>query len=96
MEEITSPWTYLWVFVALVALTLATVGFSFLHVGEAWHTLVGLVIATAKALLVALFFMHVLHSSRLTWILLGSGLFWLGILLVLTMSDYLSRAYLAY
>jgi len=96
MEEITSPRTYLWVFAALIALTLATVGFSFLHVGEAWHTAVGLAIAVAKAMLVALFFMHLIHSSRLTWILMGSGIFWLGILLVLTMSDYLTRAWLAY
>ena len=50
-----------------------------------------LVIAVVKATLVILFFMHVWHSTRLTWVVVGGGLFWLGILLALTLSDYLTR-----
>jgi cytochrome c oxidase subunit 4 len=87
--------TYYAVFAGLIALTLLTVGLSFLQLGE-WHTVVGLLIGTAKALLVALFFMHLIHSDRQTWLAVGAGLFWLGILLALTLSDYLTRSWLVY
>src|SRR5262249_30349499 len=86
---------YYAVFGALIVLTFFTIGISFLHLGE-WHTVAGLTIAMCKAMLVALFFMHLLYSNRLTWIVLGAALFWLVILLALTMSDYLTRHWLAY
>ena len=38
--------------------------------------------------------MHVRYSSRLTWLVIGSGVFWLFILLSITMSDYLSRGWM--
>ena len=41
-----------------------------------------------------LFFMHVKYSSRLTWVVVIGSLFWLGILLTLTFSDYLTRDWL--
>ena len=86
---------YFLVFAVLIALTAATVGLSFAELGR-WHTPVGLTIATSKAILVALFFMHLLHSPRLTWVVLAGALFWLGILMALTMADYLTRGQLAY
>ena len=46
--------------------------------------------------LVVLFFMHVKYSTRLTWAVVVGSVFWLGILLVLTMSDYLTRAWRTY
>jgi len=94
-EPITPTRTYYGVFAALIALTLLTVGVSFLNLG-AWHTTVGVLIGAVKATLVALFFMHLLHSSRASWLAVLAGLFWLGILMVLTLSDYLSRQVLAY
>jgi len=36
------------------------------------------------------------YSTRLTWVVVAGSLFWLGILLVLTMSDYLTRVYATY
>jgi cytochrome c oxidase subunit 4 len=87
--------TYYSVFGALIALTLLTVGISFLDLGE-WHTAAGLTIAVCKAGFVILFFMHLLHSRPLTWLVLGAGLLWLGILLTLTMSDYVTRHWGAY
>jgi cytochrome c oxidase subunit 4 len=95
-KHITSETTYYIIFAALIALTLLTVGLSFVHLGEAMHLVVGLTIATTKAVLVVLFFMHLLYSPRLSWIMFLSGLFWLGILLVLTLTDYLSRGVLSY
>jgi cytochrome c oxidase subunit 4 len=94
-ERILPSSTYYVVFAALIALTLLTVGISFLELRE-WQTVAGLTIAVCKAVLVALFFMHLLYSNRLPWIVLGAGLFWLGILMALTLSDYLTRHWLAY
>ncbi len=94
-ETVSRSSTYYAVFAALIALTFLTVGISFIDLG-AWHTPVGLVIAVAKASLVVLFFMHLLHSPRMIWISFGAGLFWLAILLALTMADYLTRHRLSY
>jgi cytochrome c oxidase subunit 4 len=44
-----------------------------------------------KALVVILWFMHVIHSPRLTWIVVIASFLWLGVLFVLTFSDYLTR-----
>lgn len=94
-ESITPERTYYSVFVALIALTLVTVAVSFLELG-AWHTTVGVLIGAVKATLVILFFMHLLHSSKASWLAVLAGLFWLGILMALTLSDYLTRHILDY
>ena len=94
-EQLTPTRTYYTVFTALIALTLVTVFASFLELG-AWHTTVGVLIGVVKASLVGLFFMHLLHSSRASWLAVLAGLFWLVILMALTLSDYLSRPVLAY
>ena len=83
--------TYYLVFAALIVLTIATVGVDlWANLGPA-HTAVCLGIAVIKATLVILIFMHVLYSSRLTWIFAAAGLFWLAILIVYTLQDYLTR-----
>jgi cytochrome c oxidase subunit 4 len=92
-EKIVTPKTYLTVFVALMVLTAITVTFSRLPVSEDWHTVIGLGIAAVKASLVILFFMHVLYSTRLTWLVALSGLLWLGILIGYTLTDYVSRGW---
>ena len=82
--------TYVAVFVALLVLLIATVGAAYLPLGDL-HFPVAMTIAVAKAVLIVLFFMHVLHSHRLTMIIAVAGFLWLGIMLALTLSDYLSR-----
>jgi cytochrome c oxidase subunit 4 len=86
-----SPRTYTIVCLVLVLLTVLTVSVSLVPLEGGWHLVAGLSIGLCKASLVVLFFMHVLISNRLTWIVLAFACFWLGILLVLTLSDYLSR-----
>lgn len=83
--------TYVIVCVLLVLLTILTVGISFAHVSPPWHLVIGLLIALCKGSLVVLFFMHALMSPRLTWIVIAIVVFWLGILLVLTLTDYVTR-----
>ncbi len=82
-EHTIAPRTYIVVCVLLVLLTFATVGISFAHLSG--------LIAVCKASLVVLFFMHALLSPRLTWLVILVACFWLGLLFVLTLSDYFSR-----
>jgi cytochrome c oxidase subunit 4 len=81
------------IFAVLIILTFVTVQVAFHDLGP-WNVVVALSIAVTKATLVVLYFMHLRYSDRLTWIVVAAGFFWLGILLVLTMSDYLARAWL--
>lgn len=85
-----SPKVYYSVFGALLVLTGLTISVSFLDLGR-FNAVVALTIAVAKALLVVLYFMHVRYSTRLTQLVIGGGLLWLGILIAFTMGDYLTR-----
>jgi cytochrome c oxidase subunit 4 len=90
-ERTISPLTSVAAFAGLVALTLATVSLSFVRLGPAGHLAVGLAFGAAKATLVALFFMHLIRSPVRVWLAAGLGLFWLTILVVLTLTDYAAR-----
>jgi cytochrome c oxidase subunit 4 len=94
-EHIVPRRTYYLIFAALMAFTAITVGVAFLDLGP-MNAVVALTIACTKATLVVLFFMHVKYSTRLTWAVVAGSVFWLGILLTLTMSDYLTRAWRTY
>ena len=93
-RHIVSRTLYYRIFAVLLILTLLTVGMAYLDLG-ALNTVIALTIATVKALLVVLFFMHVRYSNRLTWVVVSAGVFWLLLLLVFTLSDYLTRSTLA-
>ena len=56
-----------------------------------FNSIAALGIAAAKAILVLLFFMHLRYNHWLTWVFASAGVVWLGILFVLTMSDYGTR-----
>jgi len=90
-SHILSPGKYVLVYAILLGFTCLSVGISFLDLAHVWHVVIGLVIGLCKCTLVVLFFMHVLYSSRLTWIVILTAVFWLGILLVNTLADYFSR-----
>jgi len=95
MNDTSSTKTYYVIYFTLVALTLLTCALSFVpQVG--WHATVGLGIASIKAGLIAVFFMHILTADRLPWLTLLAGLLWFSILLGLTLADYLTRASLSY
>ena len=89
-NKIDSVFTYCMIFLLLMLLLVATVVAGSLDLGR-WNTVIALLIAVLKALLVVLFFMHVRHSSRLTWVFAGAAFVWLGLLLGLTLTDYISR-----
>ena len=92
-DHIDSIRTYVLVLLALLALTAVTTLVAFVDLGE-FSVMVALAIAVCKMLLVALFFMHVRHSTRLTKLVVLGGLLWLAILLTLTLSDFTTRGWL--
>ena len=85
--------SYLGVFTALMVLTALTVWAAFQHLGV-WNTPVALAIAVTKALMVALIFMHLKGSSKLTIFVVISSVLWLSFLILITVSDYATRAWL--
>jgi cytochrome c oxidase subunit IV len=88
--------TYFAVFGTLLVLTGLTAGAAYAPMPSAWHTPVALAIAAAKATLVLLFFMHLLYSPRLNWLIAFGSLLWLSIMLTLTFADYLTRAWMQF
>ena len=86
---------YYTIFGILMLCTYLTVQIAFFDLG-AFNVVAALTIAVFKAALVVLFFMHVKYSSRLTWVVVVGSVFWLGILLALTMGDYLTRPWRTY
>jgi cytochrome c oxidase subunit 4 len=94
-EHIVSVRVYITIFLALLLGTALTVVAAFYDFPWQLNTIIALTIATTKATLVVLYFMHVRYSSRLIWVIVASALFWMGILFALTFSDYWSRSWLS-
>ncbi len=92
-EELTPVRTYVFVAIALVLLTLGTIGASYLPLGP-FHAIVALAFAIAKASLIVFFFMNVRHSGPMMKIVIIVALFWFGILMMGTLDDYLTRTWL--
>src|SRR5579863_275692 len=88
--HIDSVATYTLVFLGLIAATVATTAIAFVDLGP-FSVVAALTIAVCKMLLVALFFMHVRHSDKLTRLVLVGGLLWLGILIFFTLADVFTR-----
>ena len=91
-EHIVGPKTYGTIFGALLVFTALTVGASYLELGV-FNAVVALAIACIKAVLVILFFMHIKYSSRLTKLTLAAGFFTFIVLITMSMTDYISRAW---
>jgi cytochrome c oxidase subunit IV len=90
-EHIVPLKTNIAVWLVLLVLTGVTAGVAFIDLGP-FNTIVALVIATTKALLVVLVFMHVKYTSeRLVKVVVFSALFFLFLLLGLSLADYATR-----
>ncbi len=89
-HPIASTGLYFKVWAALMLLLLATWSVAQFNLGKL-NIVAAMTIAVVKLLLVILYFMHVRYSSRLTWLFVAAGFFWLFIMFTLTMGDYLSR-----
>jgi len=89
-EHIDSVKTYALVFLGLIVATVVTTAVAFVDLGP-FSVVVALAIAVCKMLLVALFFMHVRHSTKLTRLVVLGGLMWLAILILVTLTDFATR-----
>jgi cytochrome c oxidase subunit IV len=92
-EHIVSRKVYFVIFAVLVVLTVVTWSIAKLDLGK-MNAVVALTIAVIKATAVVLYFMHVRYSSKLTWVFVGAGFFWLLIMVALTLSDFNTRHWL--
>ena len=91
-HHIVTPVTYGIVFATLLVFTGITVGAAYVDLGI-FNPVVALAIASFKAVVVILFFMHVKFQSRLIKMTVAAGFFTFLVLITMTMSDYISRAW---
>ncbi len=93
-HHIVSPKIYFTIFTALMVGTILTVYAATIDLNRYFsglNIIVALVIATFKASLVVLFFMHGKYSPKRTQLVIICSIFWLAVMLFMTMSDYISR-----
>jgi cytochrome c oxidase subunit 4 len=76
---------------ALLGLLGLTLGLAYVPMGSV-NWAVALAVAAVKALIVLAIFMELREGASLRWVFAAAGFFWLGILLLLTMTDYATRA----
>lgn len=102
-HHIVSPVTYAIILGCLLVFTGLTVWASFIDLGDShlpfsdlvihWNPVVAVAIACTKMVLVVLFFMHVKYSTKLTKLTVFCGLFTFLVLIGMTLSDYITRAW---
>jgi cytochrome c oxidase subunit 4 len=91
-HHIVSPAQYALVFGTLLLFTLLTVVAANIDMGV-FNPIIALGIASFKAVVVILFFMHVKYQSNLIKMTVGAGFFTFLVLITMTLSDYMSRAW---
>ncbi len=95
-HHIVSPKVYFTIFSVLMICTVLTVFAAEVDLNKYFsglNIIVALTIAVFKASLVVLFFMHGKYSSKRTQLVIIASVFWLAIMLFMTMSDYVSRSW---
>ncbi|MBV8070389.1 MAG: oxidase [Acidobacteriaceae bacterium] len=85
--------TYVFAYLALLALTLITTLIAYLNLGV-WSTVIAIGIATVMASIVAGIMMHALYESLLIRIIVSGGIIWFFFMITLTLGDYISRGWL--
>jgi cytochrome c oxidase subunit 4 len=88
---------YIKVILLLMVLLIITLGAAMVDFSKISPALaplnivIAMTIAVVKAVLIILYFMHVRFSSKLVWVFAGAAFYWVVILFVLTLTDYMSR-----
>ena len=91
-HHLVTPLQYSMVFGTLLIGTAITVGAAYIELGVL-NPIVALAIASFKAVIVILFFMHVKYQSRLVKMTIAAGFFAFLVLISMTLTDYISRAW---
>ncbi|MDQ6938679.1 MAG: cytochrome C oxidase subunit IV family protein [Verrucomicrobiota bacterium] len=84
--------TYFFNGAALLAFLALTIAAAYVNLGP-FNTVASMSIALLKAALIVLFFMHLRYSKPVMWVFAGAGVFWLAIMFVLALADYLTRGW---
>jgi cytochrome c oxidase subunit IV len=92
MEEVVKPKVYVWTCIALLALLALTWTIAYVDLGP-FNLIVALAVAIAKAIVIALFFMHIKGSGRVLHLAAVAGVIWLLFLISLTLGDYITRGW---
>ncbi|MBO0694631.1 MAG: cytochrome C oxidase subunit IV family protein [Verrucomicrobia bacterium] len=92
MEKVVQPKVYVRTCIALLALLALTWAIAYIDLGP-FNLIVALAVAIAKAIVIALFFMHIKGSSRILHLAAVAGVIWLFIMISLTLSDYSTRGW---
>ncbi|MDQ2775822.1 MAG: cytochrome C oxidase subunit IV family protein [Acidobacteriota bacterium] len=87
--------TYLFTWITLMVLALATTLIGRLDLGP-YNMPIAVLIATAKAALIVAFFMQAKLESRLVHVVIAAGVLWFLILLSNTLGDYVTRGWLPF
>jgi cytochrome c oxidase subunit 4 len=89
-KHTTSYRTYVLVWLALTIFTVITIAVSYINFGVL-NIVIALAIASFKAALVALFFMHLKYEDKVTWIFALYPIALLALLIGLNISDIFYR-----
>jgi cytochrome c oxidase subunit 4 len=92
MNQNSAARTCLFAAAALLGLLALTIALAYLNLGP-FNTVAALAISAAKAAVIALVFMEARQRGPLIWVVIAAGLFWLGLMFALSMSDFLTRSW---
>ncbi len=92
-HHIVTPATYIKAMAVLMVLLVLTVAAAQFEMGFL-NVPIALAIATAKAVVIMMYFMHLKFSSKLVWIFATVAFVFVGIMFALTLSDYFTRDWL--
>jgi cytochrome c oxidase subunit 4 len=92
MEKVVQPKVYVRTCIALLTLLALTWAIAYVDLGT-FNLIVALAVAIAKAIVIALFFMHIKGSSRVLHLAAVAGVIWLLFLISLTLGDYITRGW---
>jgi cytochrome c oxidase subunit IV len=84
---------YFMVFAMIAGLIFLAIGMSFTDKNSVY---INLIIAAVQASLLGYYFMHLKGAGHLTWLIAGAGLFWIVILFLFVLTDYVTRHIAAY
>jgi cytochrome c oxidase subunit 4 len=92
MEKVVQPKIYVRTCIVLLALLALTWMIAYVNLGP-FNLIVALAVAITKAIVIALFFMHIKGSSRILHLAAVAGVIWLLIMISLTLGDYATRGW---
>jgi cytochrome c oxidase subunit 4 len=82
---------YVAIYIILMCLLGLTIAASYVDIGRHPNNSIAVAIAIVKACLIILFFMHMKYERWITWLFAAAGFLWLCIMIVLMMTDYVTR-----